>query len=76
MLSELSLPTGLDLPATVAPGEHTDWRIPWQAVMDQIPPDDLARIEASGGEIDLVWQVNGLDSPPLPLLLGWDGQGE
>jgi len=73
---ELSLPTGLDLPATVAPGEHTDWRVDWQTIRDMIPADDFTRIKATGGELDLVWQVNGLDSPPLPLLLGWKSADE
>ncbi len=70
---ELPLPTGLSLPTTVAPGEHTDWRVPWQAIRDMIPADDLTRIEAGGGELDLVWQTGDHTSPPLPILLGWKG---
>jgi hypothetical protein len=70
---ELDLPGGLALPAAVAPGAHTDWRIPWNSIMDLIPPADLARITASGGELDLAWKTGEHVSPPLPILLGWQG---
>jgi hypothetical protein len=73
---EIALPAGLDLPATVAPGTHTDWRVPWSAIVKQIPSRDLARIKAADGKLDLIWQANDLASPALPLLLGWQGDAE
>jgi hypothetical protein len=73
---ELTVPemavTSVELP----PGEHTDFRIYWQTILDLIPEKDLTRITQSGGELDLIWHVNGLHSPPLPLLLGWEDKDD
>jgi len=73
---ELALPASPELHVAVAPGTHTDWRLPWSTIIEQIPPADLARIKAADGKLDIVWQANDLSSPALPLLLGWQGNQE
>lgn len=46
-----------------------EWRLPWKTVLDLIPKEDLERIRASGGDLDLVWKVGEYSSDPLPLNL-------
>jgi hypothetical protein len=53
----------------VEPREVGEWRVPWQAVLDLIPKDDLAKIKAAGGDLDLAWKVGDLRSSVLPISL-------
>lgn len=78
---ELSLPGKADRESTVEPGKTGEWRFPWQTVLDLIPKKDLAKIEAAGGDLDLVWKVGELESPVLAISLakpaaGGTGDGE
>lgn len=59
---------------TVEPGKHAEWRLPWQKVLDLIPKEDLAKIEAAGGDLDLVWKIGDLESAPLPISLAKPGE--
>jgi hypothetical protein len=66
---ELSMPDVKAIDRKIAPNTHTDWRLPWKTVIGLIPSDDLAKIKAAGGELDLTWKVGDWESPPLPVLL-------
>lgn len=66
---EISMPDVKAIERKIAPNTHTDWRLPWKTVIGLIPSDDLAKIKAAGGELDLTWKVGDWESPPLPVLL-------
>lgn len=53
----------------VEAGKVGEWRLPWQTVLNLIPKEDLERIKAAGGDLDLVWKVGEYQSDPLPLSL-------
>ena len=58
-------------------GKVGEWRIPWQTVYELIPEEDLEKIKAAAGDLDLVWKVGEYQSDPLPLSLADpDGAGQ
>lgn len=70
---ELAMP-GVDAKEmAIAPNTHSDWRLLWKTVLGLIPSDDLARIQAAGGDLDLTWKVGDWESPPLPVRLSKRG---
>jgi hypothetical protein len=73
---ELVLPKAEAKMTKVEPGKVAEWRLPWQTVLDLIPKEDLAKIEAAGGDLDLVWKVGEFESPILPLSLGRPDEGK
>jgi hypothetical protein len=73
---ELVLPNTTSEATTVDSGKVAEWRLPWQTVLDLIPKEDLAKIEAAGGDLDLVWKVGEFESPILPLSLGRTDEGK
>lgn len=66
---ELFIATTASERIVVEAGKVGEWRLPWQTVRDLIPKDDLERIKAAGGDLDLVWKVGEYQSDPLPLSL-------
>lgn len=66
---ELTTPEADVHEVTVKANKSVEWRLPWQKVLDLIPKEDLAKIEAAGGDLDLVWKVGDLESTPLAMIL-------
>lgn len=66
---ELFIPAAVAERVVVEAGKVGEWRLPWKTVLDLIPKEDLERIRASGGDLDLVWKVGEYSSDPLPLNL-------
>jgi hypothetical protein len=53
----------------IATNMHEACFVPWDAVMKQIPSEDLARLKKAGSEVDLTWKIGVWESRPLSLLL-------
>jgi len=66
---EFFLPEARSEQVRVEAGQVDEWRIPWQTVLDLIPPEDLEKIKAGGGDLDLAWRTGEFESKPLPLSL-------
>lgn len=73
---KLALPKTPIEATAVASGKVAEWRLPWQTVLDLMPKEDLAKIEAAGGDLDLVWKVGEFESLILPLSLGRPDEGK
>ena len=66
---ELVLPDAKIEKIAVEAGKVGEWRIPWQTLFELIPEEDVEKIKAAGGDLDLVWKVGEYESAPLPLSL-------
>ena len=66
---ELIIPASAPERVVVEAGKVGEWRLPWQTVLNLIPKEDLERIKAAGGDLDLVWKVGEYRSDPLPISL-------
>ena len=66
---ELAIPDDGPHVFSVTPGDVGEWRLSLQTVLNLIPEDDMERIKAAGGDLDLIWKVGDLQSIALPLTL-------
>ena len=64
---ELFFPDKKIMEMSVPSGEVREWRLPWRSIMEMIPKEDIEKIIAAGGDLDLIWKLDDEESPILPM---------